>query len=46
LKIGLAYDLKQSVPLEPGHPEDALEEYDSPETVAALAARDPAEHRL
>jgi len=37
LRIGLAYDLKQSVPLRPGHPEDALEEYDSPETVAALA---------
>jgi len=38
LRIGLAYDLKQSVPLGTGHPEDALEEYDSPETIASLAA--------
>jgi len=38
MKIGLSYDLKEAVPLRANHPEDALEEYDSPETVAALAA--------
>jgi D-alanine-D-alanine ligase len=38
MKIGLSYDLKDSVCLGQGHPEDALEEYDSPETVNALAA--------
>lgn len=38
MRIGLAYDLKEAVPLGPGHPEDALEEYDSPETVAALTS--------
>jgi D-alanine-D-alanine ligase len=36
--VGLSYDLKDSIP--PGHDytEDALEEYDSPETVNAIAA--------
>ncbi len=37
MKIGLSYDLKDSVCLSQGHPDDALEEYDSPETVNALA---------
>jgi D-alanine-D-alanine ligase len=38
MEIGLAYDLKEDVPLSHSQPEDALEEYDSPETVAAIAA--------
>src|SRR4030042_3542046 len=38
MKIGLAYDLKESVISTPGCPEDALEEYDSPETVEALVS--------
>jgi D-alanine-D-alanine ligase len=38
MKIGLAYDLKESVIRTSGCPEDALEEYDSPETVEALVA--------
>ncbi len=38
MRIGLAYDLKSAVPLELDRPDDALEEYDSPETVSALAA--------
>ncbi|MDO8491885.1 MAG: D-alanine--D-alanine ligase [Dehalococcoidia bacterium] len=38
MKIGLCYDLKEAVPVSQGHPDDALEEYDSPETVDALAA--------
>jgi D-alanine-D-alanine ligase len=37
MKIGLAYDLKDEVALYTEHAEDALEEYDSPETVAAIA---------
>jgi D-alanine-D-alanine ligase len=37
MKIGLAYDLKESVISTSGCPEDALEEYDSLETVDALA---------
>ncbi|MBI4295824.1 MAG: D-alanine--D-alanine ligase [Chloroflexi bacterium] len=37
MNIGLTYDLKQSVCLKREHPEDALEEYDSPETVQAIA---------
>jgi D-alanine-D-alanine ligase len=36
--IGLSYDLKDSIPPEQNSPEDALEEYDSPETINALAA--------
>jgi D-alanine-D-alanine ligase len=36
MKIGLSYDLKEAVSLEKEHPEDALEEYDSSETVDAL----------
>lgn len=38
MKIGLAYDLKEAMLLNPDEPEDALEEYDSPETVEAIAA--------
>jgi D-alanine-D-alanine ligase len=38
LRIGLCYDLKEAVHLEGIHPEDALEEYDSPATVEAIAA--------
>ena len=38
MKIGLAYDLKQSVTAAPADPADALEEYDSAETVNLLAA--------
>jgi D-alanine-D-alanine ligase len=38
MKIGLAYDLKEAVPLRQSHPEDALEEYDSRETVVGIAA--------
>ncbi len=38
MKIGLAYDLKEEVPLDQEYPEDALEEYDSLETVDAIAA--------
>lgn len=36
MKIGLSYDLKQVVSLEQDQPEDALEEYDSQETVEAI----------
>lgn len=38
MKIGLAYDLKEKVPVSDTHPEDALEEYDSRETVEGIAA--------
>jgi D-alanine-D-alanine ligase len=38
MKIGISYDLKDSVPLKKEHPEDALEEYDSRETVEGLKA--------
>ncbi len=36
MRIGLSYDLKEAVALTKEHPEDALEEYDSAETVEAL----------
>jgi D-alanine-D-alanine ligase len=36
MKIGLTYDLKHAVRLGKSCPEDALEEYDSPETVDAI----------
>ncbi|HUU64320.1 MAG TPA: D-alanine--D-alanine ligase [Dehalococcoidia bacterium] len=36
MKIGLSYDLKQVVSPEQNQPEDALEEYDSQETVEAI----------
>ena len=38
MKIGLSYDLKDAVSAGSGQPEDALEEYDSVETVDALKA--------
>jgi D-alanine-D-alanine ligase len=38
MKIGLAYDLKDEVASTPNLPEDALEEYDSPETIEAITA--------
>jgi D-alanine-D-alanine ligase len=38
MKIGLSYDLKEAVSLGKEQPEDALEEYDSLETVEALKA--------
>ncbi len=38
MKIGLAYDLKQDVTLDKSQPEDALEEYDSLETIEGITA--------
>lgn len=38
MKIGLAYDLKEAQAPEPGSPEDALVEYDSVDTIEAIAA--------
>ena len=38
MKIGLSYDLKEAVSPGEGQPDDALEEYDSLETVEALKA--------
>ena len=38
MKIGLSYDLKEAVRIRHNLPEDALEEYDSLETVEAIAA--------
>ena len=38
MRIGLAYDLKSAVSLDEDSPEDALEEYDSRETVEVIAA--------
>ena len=38
MRIGLAYDLKIAVPMDKAGPEDALEEYDSKETVELIAA--------
>jgi D-alanine-D-alanine ligase len=38
MKIGLSYDLKSEITLAQGHPDDALEEYDSTETVDGIAA--------
>ncbi|MBM4443794.1 MAG: ATP-grasp domain-containing protein [Chloroflexi bacterium] len=37
MKIGLSYDLKDSVPRNEASPEDCLEEYDSLETVEAIS---------
>jgi D-alanine-D-alanine ligase len=42
----LSYDLKQEVGLEEAGPEDALEEYDSPQTVELIAAAFEAEGNL
>lgn len=36
MRVGLSYDLKDKVPEPQGRPEDALEEYDSLETVDAI----------
>jgi len=38
MKIGLSYDLKEEVTLNKDYPEDALEEYDSLETVDSIKA--------
>jgi D-alanine-D-alanine ligase len=38
MRIGLSYDLKGTLATAPDEPEDAQEEYDSPETVEAIAA--------
>ena len=38
MRIGLAYDLKSAVEIAPDGPEDASEEYDPPDTIAALAS--------
>lgn len=38
MRIGLAFDLKEAMPLAPEGLDDALEEYDSPETVAFISA--------
>ncbi|MCL2679375.1 MAG: D-alanine--D-alanine ligase [Dehalococcoidia bacterium] len=38
MKIGLSYDVKQTAPQAAGLPDDAFEEYDSVETIDALAA--------
>ena len=37
MRIGLAYDLKSAVPVDAAAPEDALEEYDSRETVEIIS---------
>ena len=37
MQIGLAYDLKSAVPVDAAAPEDALEEYDSRETVEIIS---------
>ena len=44
MRIGLSYDLKDKVPRPQGKPEDALEEYDSLETVDAIAKAIEAQH--
>ncbi|HEY56807.1 MAG TPA: D-alanine--D-alanine ligase, partial [Dehalococcoidia bacterium] len=36
MRVGLAYDLKEDVSLEISSPQDALEEYDSSETVELI----------
>jgi D-alanine-D-alanine ligase len=38
MRIGLTFDLKEKVLLGHGSPEDALEEYDSPETVNGISS--------
>ena len=37
MKIGIAFDLKDSIIPELNSPEDMLEEYDSPETIDRIA---------
>jgi len=38
MRIGLSYDLKETMSAEQDGPDDTLEEYDSPETVALISA--------
>lgn len=38
MRIGIAYDLKKDFVADAGHPDDLFEEYDSEETVDAIAA--------
>ena len=38
MRIGLAFDLKNSILTEQGSPDDILEEYDSPETIEGIAS--------
>lgn len=38
MRIGLSYDLKEKIPAEQAYPDDAFEEYDSPETVELIVA--------
>jgi D-alanine-D-alanine ligase len=38
MKIGITFDLKSDAPPDPGLPDDFQEEFDSPETVEAVAA--------
>jgi len=38
MRIGLSYDLKETMPVEQADGDDAFEEYDSPETVELIAA--------
>lgn len=38
MRIGLTYDLKEKVPVSQDHPIDALEEYDSRETIDGIAS--------
>ena len=38
MRIGLSFDLKKAIPVAPSAPEDALEEYDSLETIEILEA--------
>ena len=38
MRIGLSYDLKDTVSVEPAGADDALEEYDTPETVDIIAS--------
>jgi D-alanine-D-alanine ligase len=37
MKIGITFDLKTTAALEPGSPDDACEEFDSPHTIEAIA---------
>jgi D-alanine-D-alanine ligase len=47
MKVGIACDLKEAVALETGQPDDALEEYDSVETVEIIrASLEAAGHRV
>jgi len=38
MRIGLSYDLKETIPVKQNALDDSLEEYDSPETIAIIAA--------